>query len=563
MAKTTGLTSETTRRPRRTGPKPETSAATQTVPPPVFIPPPPQPPPTDQVEEEDPDLISDEELEDLGEFDDVSPENRRQAKADPRTLPRKARLPESEFFEFTSNYPRELANSLMFYLYRKEPPIKSKRRDPITGRIITNIDKISEIDKVTPSMVLNKWGSGKYRLIFTDQGKKGKATKQICDCVFAVNEWDKFPPVFTDPTELIDCDANASLISGLIANKTLKRDPQGVLIMHDGTASGIASTDGSGSTDMLRVMLAHQDKMLTRMDAASQNRGGSSKIEEAVAALVLKQVAGTTDKPATDPMMVFILSQLTESQKQNRELTMKLMEVMAKPNKEANPMGVLQEFATTMKTLGDAGIFTGMGAAAKADAPWWESLAEKLAPHAMPHIARILTPAATPIGGQQQQQPAAAAAPAAVAAPPKELPVQGDTPIPVENNTSPSPTPATPTPAAAPAAANPDAPPAGVIDFMAKQAAQLMQRKGMNGQDLAHSIFVVYNVQGLIDVRKFPVAVVSAAMLAHPQVGAVLEMMKEDFTFFMEEFYNYDPAANSEADDDADDANNSATAQAA
>lgn len=559
MAKTTEPKAETARRPRRTGPKVETLGATQTVPPPVFIPPQPPPPTNDQSLEDDPDLISDEELEDLGEFDEVTPEQMRQAKADPRTLPRKPRLPENEFFDFTREYPRELADNLMFYLYRKEPAIKSKRRDPITGRIITNIDKVPNIDQVTHSMVLTKWGSGKYRIIMTDQGKKGKATKQICDCVLSINEWDKFPPVFTDPTELVDCDANASLISGLIANKTLKRDPQGVLIMNDGTAAAIASAEG-GSTDMLRVMLAHQDKMLTRMDANNNNRGGSSKIEEAVAALVLKQVAGSTDKPATDPMITFLLTQVTEGQKQVRELTLELIKASKEPHKEANPMGVLQEFATTMKTLGDAGIFTGMGAAAKADAPWWESLAEKLAPHAMPHIARILTPAVQAIGGQQQQ--AAAPAPAATAPPPKELPVQGDAGIPVESNTSPSPTPA---PTAAPAAAaDPAAPPAGVIDFMAKQAAQLMQRKDMNGQDLAHSIYVVYNVQGLIDVRKFPIATVSAAMLAHPQVGAVLEMMKEDFQSFMEEFYNYDPAQSAEADEsDADDANNNTAAAAA
>ena len=82
----------------------------------------------------------------------------------------------------------------------------------------------------------------------------------------------------------------------------------------------------------------------------------------------------------------------------------------------------------------------------------------------------------------------------------------------------------------------------GVIHFLCTQAANLLQRNGMNGADLAHSIFVLHGAPGLLSVKKFPREVIEKAMLAHPQIGPVLEMMKDDFIPFMEEFYEYDPA---------------------
>lgn len=444
---------------------------------------------------------------------------------DARKNPRAEKLPETEFWDFMAQWPTP--DDLMVYVYRLEPVIKRKAQG-LRARPVTYIDKVP--GRITREWLIQRRGSGLYNIRMTDQGRTGKATRQVCMTNSSINEWDKFPPVIDDYTELVDCEQNRSFIAGLLAQKEIARDADGAIINYSDKQSTERNQLGAPH-DNLKTAFDFAERMVRQ---SQQQQPPASKVEEhagikavdTMAAMLLK----AQEKPATDSgMMPLVLALIADSRAQQTQM----MNMMLKMNERPEPapqqqgglLNGLKDLAEVLKTMNDI----------RPAETTWMSVLEKVAPSFAPVIAAGISaqmgrPAATP--AVQQPQQTGAVVPHETHIPQSHgpiaaayVPTEGSQGIPVSEPIPASASTQTETSAGMPS-------PEEIVQI-GGTIARFMQN-GATGSDFAGMILGSF---GMVDYKRLAalgVPTMKLALQSQPQIWVMLSAMPIDQ--FLEDF---------------------------
>lgn len=197
-------------------------------------------------------------------------------------------LPTATFFPATAAYtPNE---NVAWYLYRKWPVIdKCLVHGP---KADTNIDKFHEA-MAGEVDVLRKWGSGDYRLCFTDAGRP-KGSQRIAETRFSLRS-DDYPPVLDYAELAVEDPKNDSYVRGLRVRGLLPGQQEEEMdkgtatqLIELGRQSGAAASNQvpREAIETMReafssaMTLANPAKMLEMIQPfiAAQNGGGNAEL---------------------------------------------------------------------------------------------------------------------------------------------------------------------------------------------------------------------------------------------------------------------------------------------
>lgn len=441
---------------------------------------------------------------------------------DARKNPRAERLPEGEFWGFMEQWPTP--DDLIVYVYRLEPVIKRKAQG-LRARPITYINKVA--GRITRQWLLQNRGSGLYNVRMTDQGKTGKATRQVCMTNVAINEWDKWPPVIDDPTELVDCEANRSFIAGLIAQKELARDGEGKLMSYNDKQS--QDRNNADPTNQTRTALEFVERMSSKQNQPSKvEEHAAIKIVDTMAAMLAKSQDAKSGGADYMPLILAMMQQSQEQSRQQSDFMLKMMlELNKRPaeqHQRESPTSTLRETAEVMKIISE------MKPSTAGPDPVWLSVLEKLAPALVPMVAAASQKLmSTPQANAPQQQAQVQPPPIHETHIPQGIPVAGvplaaAAGIPVQEATPQQPSPAQP-------------PDQSEIRQIGMMAAQFMAN-GASGQDLAGAITGAYGVLNYNRVAQTGPTLIKLGLQSDPEVWKALSMFPQ-LDEFIAEFIDY------------------------
>lgn len=295
---------------------------------------------------------------------------------DPRKNPRAERLPPAEFFDFVQQWPTP--DDLMIYVYRLEPVIQRKAQG-FRGRPVTYINKVA--GRITEQWLLQARGSGRYQIRLTDQGTKGKQTRQVCETVLNINQWEKFPPIIDDYSELVDCESNRAYIAGLLAHKEIVKTPDGRILNYDdaqASAQPAGQNDQSATTtkaalDFARDMMTQARQIMPQPNGSKVEEHAGMKAVDTMSAMTLKLMEESKGGGSND-MVVLLM-------KQNNELMMRFLERQQSPTQTG-----LKDLAGILEIVDK---IRGPGS----EAPIWEKVLTAMAPAIPGLLARMGGPA--------------------------------------------------------------------------------------------------------------------------------------------------------------------------
>jgi len=309
-------------------------------------------PPTPAPEELLPPVEDDSEEIDDSAVETVSP--------DPRRVPPVAdNMPGQQLWAFLAQYPEP--QYLDLYLYRLFPVIKAIPPPEWTGngKPPTYQEKVKGlITEHTNRIADYNWlrdvrGSGTYFVRIIDRRLKRTQNRQICTSKLEVNEWDTHPPVLNDWSELVPCEANKWIISRLLKDRAIKRNPEGGFMAYEASQNGngpapVASTDPGALLNQVVNLSEKLSKAMQPKESQSAFSGKDivdlikhqatqndpQKVIDAAKGLV------EISKPAEDKegktILAILLAQLEEQRKESaaaREREFKLMtDMLAKAN---------------------------------------------------------------------------------------------------------------------------------------------------------------------------------------------------------------------------------------
>jgi hypothetical protein len=420
-------------------------------------------------------------------------------------------LPPEQFFLITSQYqPRE---GTAYYLYRSWPVIDRKQGPNGPGAKLY-IDKVAE--PFDQDWLLKRWGSGDYKVCFTDSAKPRGQT-QITYTTLKLRD-DAFAPVL-DQSELVIGDPkNSGYIEGL-------------------RARGLWQPEGDGEGEMSKELVGLVRDMVQQPHA--NQRGNPA---EGAAIDMLKGTLEWALK-ASDPFAAMeklapllqqggstaeILKVMLEQQARTQELMLKVVESVrpapaAAPQSLTNSLEEVLKLDQVLSRLGRRGNPSSGGSS-------WVSDLMSQAPMLLMLISQAAAAFRAP-GQAPPVPPAPAALPPAPAHPGKVV----EMPKPPEASAGPL------DGTAAPAAADP-----GSLQAIAGQVLNAMQR-GFSGDDFATALSLQFGDEVYQQIRALGAESVLLLLKSDPAVWAQFAPVEQQLSGFLAEFMAYGDEPQEEA----------------
>lgn len=342
--------------------------------------------------------------------------------------------------DYINTLPEFAKNRITLYVYRNWP-ILCLPKDIAHGVKIV----LAELDEFTPEYVLNRFGSGEYRIMVNDQTDKslrGKNTNTICSIYMSMRDLQTHPPVLSEwtttpgPHVAWSDGQNKTYIhfleqsripvpgSGVPTLENLSRlDSQQIESereqndMATATAVETLAENNNRLTDRLMEVtgrvatlpppappadagigaaIAESMKAVTTLATEVIRNGNENRQappQQGLTMADIKDIVAMVHPAAPSdmgPMFQLFTAQINTLQQQNQELQRSLLEMRNQPQQQA-PAAVVpaQSAADKVKEIVELrGLVQDLGGggddspARRSNEPWWVPLAAQLVPHA-------------------------------------------------------------------------------------------------------------------------------------------------------------------------------------